>query len=502
MKKYIYISFMGLFFIAISGCEDYLEEDIKTFTDPQSLMQSKTGIEAMISGAYNIGSGLYRSRNMHLLYTLTTDEAFFQEIGGSRYEMATYEFSPSNGDVGRAWNEYTRGIVHANIVLDYLPDVGELGISGEKRYLETIKGEALFLRARHHFYHMNTYGPVPLLTTSVNVDLYPANSTIPEIYAQIISDLSEAETLIPGWDDHQAGRANRGAAKSLLGRVYLTKATSEAKAADDFQKAASKFKEVIDNEGYDLWDNYKEVFLPENKNKKEDIHSFQNEISGGWWLGNVMYIEFSPRPTPAGGTTSYGNIPMSELLFNSFEAGDKRKEDGWSEDGSHGYIYTGDYVDRLTGEVLNTNLIYHEKYLDPINSANTHAVETNFPLIRYADVLLMYAEAINEVNGPNSESYWAINKVRARAGLDPLSGLSKTEFFDALVTERFHEFFHEGIRWFDLKRWNLIKERVLMREHIPGYPDPLTIELPKHLVLPIPQYEIDANPNLVQNPGY
>ncbi|WP_372936847.1 RagB/SusD family nutrient uptake outer membrane protein, partial [Mariniphaga sediminis] len=385
----------------------------------------------------------------------------------------------------------------------YLPKEGTLKIPGEKRFLEIKRGEALFLRARHYFYHMNTYGAVPLINSFNDAERFPKNSTISEIYAQIIADLSEAETLLPGWKDseNEPGRATRGAAKSLLGRVYLTKATSEAAASDDYQKASSKLKEVIDNEGYDLWENYKDAFIPENENGKEDIHSYQCQPETN---PSSIYIESVPNPNPAGSTDGYIQMLCSQLLFDSFEEGDKRKEDGWWEDGSNGLMFTGDYTVRTTGEEKHANYICHEKFYDPVNTPlNVNNSGANFPLIRYADVLLMYAEALNEVNnGPNDQVYWAINKVRARAGLDPLSGLSKESFFDALVDERFHELWFEGIRWFDLKRWGMLKERVLMREHITGFPDIIPIETPKHLVFPYPLSEIQVNENLIQNAGY
>src|SRR5690606_6995259 len=142
-------------------------------------------------------------------------------------------------------------------------------------------GEALFLRAWFYFKHMSTFGTVPLITSFSNADLFPSNSTIAEIYTQIIADLEEAETLLPNWESsiHEAGRASRGAAKSLLGIVYLAKATSEAKSKNGYENAAYKLKEVIDSEGYDLWENYADIFIPANKNKKEDVFSNQSKAN-------------------------------------------------------------------------------------------------------------------------------------------------------------------------------------------------------------------------------
>ncbi|MFA7471464.1 MAG: RagB/SusD family nutrient uptake outer membrane protein, partial [Spirosomataceae bacterium] len=163
---------------------------------------------------------------------------------------------------------------------------------------------------------------------------------------------------------------------------------------------------------------------------------------------------------------------------------------------------SGDYVVRSTGEVHHTEFNYHEKYLDPVNGPlnyNNHS--TNMPLIRYADVLLSYSEAINAINGPTAEAYYGLNRIRTRAGLEPLSGLSKEAFFEEIVMERARELFCEGVRWFDLKRWGLLKraeDRGETGVNIEG----IRVVLPKHSVFPFPQREIDANPNLKQNPGY
>lgn len=482
------------------GCDNYLEEDIKTFTSPEVLMDSKTGIESAVLATYDYGADFWRGLSCHLFYTVTTDEGLFPAPVGTRYELCSYTLNSANSDLMRGWNAFTGGINHANMVLDFFPEAGTLNIPDEARFLEIKKGEVLFLRAWYYFIHMNTFGNVPLVTTYKEAELFPPNSTVPEIYAQIIADLKEAETMLPGWQEsaNEPGRTTRGAAKSLLGRVYLTKATSGAAEASDFQNALAKFQEVIDNEGYDLWNSYKVAFLPENKNGKEDIFSIQCLTDFG---SSSHYRESVSNPSPYG-NHGYQQIRTSRLLFDSFEPGDKRKEDGWWEDGSSGLIYTGDYVNRVTGQIHNTVAVVNEKFIDPdMAPVRSNNFSTNYPLIRYADVLLMYAEAQNEVNnGPNTEAYWAVNKVRTRAGLEPLSDLSKEEFFEALVAERFHELWFENIRWFDLKRWNRLRERVLMREHITGYPEVLPIEIPKHLVKPIPLSELEANPNLVQNP--
>jgi hypothetical protein len=478
------------------GCSDFLEEDPKTFTNPASLMRSMKGIEQAVNGIYNAGHGHYTTRSIHLMTTVNTDEAWAPlYVTGDRWEMMAYTFNPTNPNINTTYVAHVTAINRANMVLDNLPPVGTLGIADEKTFLDYKKGEALFLRAWYYFKHMSTFGTVPLITTFNEFELNPKNTPIPEIYAQIISDLKEAEAILPNWRDKIAepGRVSRGAAKSLLGIVYLTKATSEAKEGVDFQTAAAKLKEVIDNEGYDLWADYKDAFIPANKNKKEDIFSQQAQANTSF--PSVMYSEFVPHPAPTGASRAYALAAITNTLFKSYEPNDKRL----------GMYISGDYVIRSTGVLQKAVYPYHfhEKYLDPVNGPLAYNnFSTNMPLIRFADVLLSYSEAVNAAGGaPSAEAYSGINRVRARAGLDGLSGLSKEQFFEEIVNERARELFCEGVRWFDLKRWGLLRRAENRGESAPSI-DNIKVELPKHSVFPFPQVELDANPNLTQNPGY
>lgn len=500
-KKY-WVIFLA--FIVFTGCEDYLVEDIKTFSNSEILMTTKEGVEQAVNGVYRAGGIRWWGgpREIFRVNGYPTDELGTNNPSGSSWQIQIYDWDPTNTQFEYPWNAFATGISRANMVLDNFPEYGSLGIPGEKEFLDIKKGEALFLRGLHYFYFVNYFGEVPLLTTYNNAELYPSNSSVSAIYQQVIADLTEAETLLPNWQEvaHQPGRATRGAAKSLLGKVYLYRASSEVKESEDYQKAAAKFKEVIEEEGYGLWDVYKEVFIPANKNSKEDIYSFQMEANGEPSSG--IYIESLPRPNPSG-MKGRPNGTITEFLFNLFEQGDERKYDGWG--GNGGLMFTGKYVNRATGDTLETDeRIYHEKYYDPLNSPLTdNNMSTNFPIIRYADVLLLYAEAVNEVNqGPTAEAYSAVNEVRERGGVSPLPGnLSYSEFFEAVYYERLYELWAEGHRWLDLKRWGLLQRAVDERGYNDTYYPSITVQ-PKHHVLPIPQVEIEANPNLRQNPGY
>jgi starch-binding outer membrane protein, SusD/RagB family len=486
MKNIAYLILtVPLFFLA--GCEDFLEEEPRTFTEPEVLMQSADGVEQAVNGIYNGASRAYQYRYYVMNFGITTDDFYYRGNNSSRRALQNFVFTPTNSNIDRLWEGLVYGVSRANMVLDNFPETGSLGISNEEQFLNYKKGEALFLRGWYYYSLVNAFGEVPLLTKFNDAELFPSNSTIAAIYEQIIADLKEAETLLPNWQDdiHEPGRASRGAAKSLLAKVYLAKATSEATGSSDYQNAANKFKDVIDNEGYGLWDYYLDVFIPANENGKEDIFSYQFEANT--FMTATLHADFTP-PTNPDGIRGYNNMQLTYTLENAFEPNDERLD----------MILKGEYI-IPSGDTLETpdNRTYTMKHRDPENSPLSHNnLSTNLPFIRYADVLLGYAEALNEVNnGPNQDAYDAINQVRARVELPALSGLSKSEFFDAIVDERFVEFHAEGIRWLDLKRWGLLEEKVEADR-------PEVDVKPYHYVFPIPQDEIDANPNLMQNEGY
>ncbi len=479
--------------VFVAGCDDFLNEDIKTFAAPKELMLTKSGIEQCVNGIYLPGYDFYSSKFFLGMFSLSTDEGLTVHQAGQTAwaDIHYYVHNASNESVYACWQANVKGISYANMVLDNMPVLGTLNISGEEQFLNYKKGEALFLRALYYYQQVMAFGSVPLLTELNYMELYHPKAPVEEIFARIINDLTEAEGLLPGWKDQlaEAGRPTRGAAKSLLGIVYLSRAGSDAKEPVDYQEAAAKFKEVIDNEGYDLWESYSDVFLPANKNKKEDIFSWQFEYGMTSSPFN-NYTTLTPNPD---GWEGAGSAGITLSLYQAFEPNDERTMTFHGGPVVLPGLSAGQYINQRTGGVVYSELIWCEKFRDPVHAPLGNASGTNWPLIRYADVLLSYAEALNEVNnGPNTEAYRAMNKVRERAGILPLSGLSKQAFFDAIVKERLTELYLEGKRFYDLKRWGLLEQKVEADRDV-------DVKIPKHLYFPIPQKELDANYDLVQN---
>ncbi|NJN26623.1 MAG: RagB/SusD family nutrient uptake outer membrane protein [Cyclobacteriaceae bacterium] len=464
---------IALMVVSVS-CEDFLQEEPKSFASQEIVLSSRQGTEQALNGVYQAFNGYYRGRTHVMNLGITSDEISFLQTNTSRLELQTYTFSAENGNLARAWEAHVYAVNRANIILDLI----------DEEYAD-LKGEALFLRAWSYFMLVRYYGSVPLITSIEQpLNLFPSKDPIADIYDQIIADFSEAATLMPPHGETRApGVPGRGAAKSALAWVYLTRGTSEVAQSGDFQMAANLAKEVIETNDYDLIENYVDVFIPANENGMEDIWSIQFTANQAGW-DNSPHADFSNNPNPDG-INGFVNFALTNELYNTFEPGDERLD----------VIYKGEFtvVNAQTNEIsLATtfnNLAFTNKYRDPENlNRNNHG--TNMPLIRFANVLLIHAEAENEVNGPTTAALNSINRVRARANLNvPLSNLSQEALRQAIRNERFKEFHGEGIRWFDLQRWGIIEQRVeAVREGV---------DVPTNFrYFPIPQTEVDANPNL------
>ena len=320
------------------------------------------------------------------------------------------------------------------------------------------------------------------------------------VYDQIIADLKIAETLLPNSNaPADKGRATAGSAKGLLAAVYLT--------LGDKTNAATKAKEVIDNRltyGYDLWTDYADNFKLENENGKESLFEVQYRSGGGTYMdagaGSKMNTFFGPREQNVVATAGYGwNVPTKNFVDQYEKTGvaystiiDKRRNRSiWIPGDTYG-TYT--QPAQLVGSPNGFNV---KKYFIPIDNTTGDDGQwrsaLNVPIMRYAEILLIYAEAA----GPSLGKPYA-DLVRVRAGLAPLPvGLSDAQWLVAMYKERRLEFAFEMHRWYDLLR----------------HPDPTyfttvmtasgkTNIQAKHRFMPIPQGERDKNSNLTQNDGY
>ena len=340
--------------------------------------------------------------------------------------------------------------------------------------------EAKFMRGFYYFNLVRLFGGVPLVTketTSLN-DLAVARASVDEVYQQVIQDFTEAEAVLPAtYGAGDRGRATKGAAKAFLAKVYLTR--------QEWPKASAKAKEVMDMGVYDLWANYADVFAIANKNGKEAIFEVQ-ALGGGVGEGSFMQGYMRPNFDRVNGVSGFGDDPVTENLYRTYRADDKRRNINLR-------LYTATGTPAAPASVAFPCYVY--KYLDPTATANGEG-SNNFPVLRYADVVLMYAEALNEQAAASTEAYANVNRIRSRAGIPNLTpNLTQAQFRDSLLLERRLELAFEGHRWFDLSRRKKLIEALKIQ-------NPSIKVEEYHYLYPIPQTERDSNPKLSQNPGY
>lgn len=342
--------------------------------------------------------------------------------------------------------------------------------------------EAKLYRAYAYFDLVRMFGGVPVLIEteqSGNATEVP-QATVQEVYDQIISDLRAAQTELPARSEQPTGRAFKEVATGILAKVYLTMGGLPLEQQDKFELAVQEAEKVIDNEAdYPLFDDYTTAFSQEAQNAGEQMLAIQTFGPGaGFWYPSNTRLPFNPYHIE---------------FVDSFEEGDERK----------GLTFWPFYstqqlpVDPDTVTVNEEDdVLYCGKYrTDPAFVTDA----PNWPILRYAEVLLIHAEAVNEASGPTAAAYESLNKVRNRAGLDDLPGLSQESFREAVKHERRVELSMEMKRWFDLVRWGQLIEKVNAKYERKGENPPLE---EKHRFFPIPQVEIDRNPSLSQNEGW
>jgi tetratricopeptide (TPR) repeat protein len=300
-----------------------------------------------------------------------------------------------------------------------------------------------------------------------------------KVYEVILKDLTDAETLLPVTVNSDKSRASIGTIKTLLAKVYLTQL--------NYDKAAEKLKEVVDARQYSLVNNYKSLFTTPNNNLAESILEIQY-LSGRTMGNNYSYV-FTPAITSMAifqnNQQGAGRIVPTLDLMNAYQPNDNRKA-----------ASVNDSVLLINGTKAYNR--YGLKFVD-FRAVDVTDGSVTFTVLRYADVLLMYAEALNE-QGKTGEAFQYINAVRNRAGVTTnLSGLSKEALRLEIEKERRVEFLYEGHRWFDLVRTGRV--RAVLNAHYQRQNQNFSVE-EHELVFPIPQGELDLNPKVTQNPGY
>ena len=477
MKKYINIFVCACLFF--SSCSSDFINRVPVSTATQDLYyQSDKDFQDALTGVYAAVRTQYN--NMYLFSDQRADDSWVQQ---AKNNNATYsdQFTTQSNDGGcsTAWQNYYQAIFRANNLLDKIESVD---IPLKARYI----AETRFLRAVCYFDLVRIFGDVPAITTVLSVsDCYNTPRTpVSDIYNDIIlPDLRAAESALPtSYAAVDLGRPTLGAAKGLLGRVYLT--------LGDFQNAESKLQEVT-TMGYDLESDYESIFYNATEHHKGYIWDLEYESGVG--AGSNKVNNFMPNDAGMAayfgvrGTGNEWNNPTQQLI-DLYEPGDIRKLISVGE--RSGFTDANGNFISIQGGTCQT---YTKKYL--VNGSPSAGDDaSNWKYIRYADVLLMLAEAMNE-NGKTEQAIPHLNRVRARAQVSeyPLT-MNQVDTRAAIEKERRLELCFEGHRWFDLLRTGKAYETcrsIGMEPHMTVFPIPLS------------QILLVNDPAVLwQNPGY
>ncbi len=381
----------------------------------------------------------------------------------------------SNSGYVASWAESYTAINRANNVLKFVPLIEDVMLTTARK--NEILGEALFLRALNYFYIVRAYGDVPLITepsVSLDQDFRTPRISKAIVLDTIVADLLRAEKILPvsyNTNPQTRGRATIGAAQALLTSVYLWR--------KDYQKCADKAKQVIETTSlYQLEPDYATVFLD---NSRESIFEIQFDNTT---QNNNRFQEFF-LPPRFGIQLLAPAEKLTKDAVNGFAANDKRKN-----------VTIG--ITR-TPVFNRANIAYVNKYAGAFGPAGTTSIsDANQILLRLADVILMRAEALNELNTNKPEVVALVNRIRDRAfgaGVKPaLATSSQSDLRKIILQERYLELVFEGHRWFDLVRTEQVDD--VMGAQFPELLDP------RKWLFPISAAIINANPNIIQNPGW
>ncbi|MEP6949481.1 MAG: RagB/SusD family nutrient uptake outer membrane protein [Ginsengibacter sp.] len=490
--KIIQIIFFLLIALSFGSCKKYLDKaPLDTINSSNFFQTAEDAINA-INGAYQ---PLQRPK-LYNLRMWTSDIFAGNSVVGAgggtdgieTVEEANFTTDASNAGVLDLYRGPYPGILSCNLVIKNVP-----GMNIDTTLRNRIVGEAKFLRANYYFILVRYFGDIPLIIVpqTPSDNLYPARTAKADVYNQIIADLKDAISLLPPKENYKGsdfGRASKGAATGTLAKVYLT--------LGNYADVVPLCQQVTAM-GYTLNTNYADNFDPAHKNSSESLFEVQysgnttfgffDDLNQASWASPFM----GPRNTNFVGGAYGWNQPTQEFVDN-YEGGDVRKD--------LTILYQGcpDFNGNVYNSSYSTTGYNVRKFLVPTSvSPQYNTSPQDFPVLRYADVLLMESEVLNEL-GETGQAEAPLNLVRGRAGLPPIqTGLSKDNFRNAVLHERRVELAFEGQRWFDMIRINNGQYGLDFLHSIGK-----TNATSKNLLMPIPQVERDANPNLTQNPGY
>ena len=541
--KALTYSALALATLSLSSCNDWLTEETPGTTKVSEFFTSLSTAEAVVNAAYvpmtwEFGTTYYPE---WYFGDIVSDDALKggQDIndGADLRELENFKANSDNEILLGYYRAQWQGIQRANLAIDEIPTtrIETEGDEAEKqaKYRDRYLGEAYFLRGYYYFRLARMFGGMPLIDYVIKSSNQWAQtrSTMDETLNFAIEDFKRAENLLwekDKYSNEELGRATKGAAQAMLLKAnlyradYLRNAGNETEAQKYFAEAAKWGKEVIKSNQYSLWPNYLDNFRLANENGRESVFEIQyteeatSDYGGEGYTRGTMTTILQRSRSSAFGEAGWGYDRPTQNLYNEYEAGDARRDETI-------LVPTDEQIETPAQEIYCGDRMLNRKYAMYNDGANggiyklAHATRSpkNNIQIRYADVLLMYAEACCESGDlPSAKS--ALKEVRDRAGLSQfpytavIQGQTVTfndnqdDLRKAIRHERRVELAMEGHRWFDITRWGIAKET--MDTYMAGETKEAkelygTFQKGKHELFPIPSKEIDLS-GIEQNPNW
>ena len=507
MKKNIftYILAAGLL---LGSCTDLDQSSISSI-DKDNFYQNESDIKVALNGIYQtLTDGSMNAPWNDELIFLNDLQSEYARRGTANSaaitEIGNFAITPNNAFVQTAWLYRYTAINRANILIDKVSDNQQLTEKVRNNYVRAAK----FLRGLYYFDLVRLFGDVPLVVHDGEGEGEPRTSK-DLVYEQIVADLTEAEQITADFPK-LSSEASSQAASGLLSKVYITWAQTDSEyskvhQSELYQKAIEAANKVITSGKYQLVEKFIDNWSLDKKEGPELIFTVEHKFGVNRNITGhcVFSTGFTNEKLPV-------IAAINNNLYYEFDAHDQRRDAS----------VTLRLYDPATGKDFDFERLRFRKYIDTLYMANESAPyisgqNTSSSVLRYAEVLLVKAEAENELNGPTATAYEALNAIRRRAYWDPytnnqnqpadgtpveLSGLSKEQFRKAIQDERYREFVTEGNRWFDLKRWHILVKTI--KEKVPA--DDLKYKniTTRNYYLPVPEDQIVLNPKLKQNWGY
>lgn len=514
-KLYKSMIFMLLFvFVAITACnEDILDQSNPNALAPSNFWRNAEDAKKGIMGAYAPFTDIWYYTRFEIFLSDYRDDVVNGFNTSERTAAGNFNASPDSNGAKWVWSAMFKGISRANEVLGRVPAV-EMNETEKKNIL----GEAYFIRAFNYFNLLNTWLNVPLLT--VPSGQVPDTRNVPqatpeETRTQIIADLKEAQNNLPdSWSEVDKGRVTKMGATALLGKVYLY--------AGDWTNAKAEFQKVM-NSSHGLVDDYRDNFREATENNKESLFEIQMIADGisGWCAdcgnhgaGAAFHQDLAPQ-----GFTGQDGMRINDWVLDLFldektvnDEIDPRAFVTLFWDTNETTTYEGDQVGSRTylgatyQETYNggDTRIYASKHLDfesgrkAANDGGWHQFGNNLRILRYADVLLMFAEAEFNLNGSTGAALAAINEVRERVDMPAFTSITLQDIKD----ERVKELSLERTRFYDLLRWGQVKERIVDTPGIKSESGGTGSYVPGREYVAIPTDEMNNSDVFVQNTGW